>query len=214
MAKKTAAKKKVVKEPKAIPAAKVKLSKETKANKVTKPKKSSKISKVTKTVGANKGSTVALGSKLKEPVKNKNIETKSVKIKADKSIVKNQLQSKAEKKIEVSSKKFETPSAVESKKIKLSAETEVLGQENYASKQLAKVERSQLSDEQMRWYDFAKKYGKVKPRDYKMTEQYEANTPILHKILGWGYITSNEFDRLEVVFESGKKMLISNYKAN
>jgi hypothetical protein len=212
MAKKTAAKKKVVKEPKVMPAAKAKLSKETKANKVTKPNKSSKISKVTKTVGANKGSTVALGSKLKESVKN--IETKSVKIKADKSIVKNQLQSKAEKKIEVSSKKIETPSAVESKKNKLSAETEVLGQENYASKQLAKVERSQLSDEQMRWYDFAKKYGKVKPRDYKMTEQYEANTPILHKILGWGYITSNEFDRLEVVFESGKKMLISNYKSN
>lgn len=80
--------------------------------------------------------------------------------------------------------------------------------------QLSKLDRSQMTEEQVKWSEYVKKYGKMQPREYKMTEQYEANMPILHKTLGWGYVVSNEFDRLEVVFESGKKMLISNYKSN
>lgn len=88
------------------------------------------------------------------------------------------------------------------------------GADSFVASQLAKFDRSQMNEEQSRWYDYARKFGKVPPREYKMTEQFEAQTPIFHKVLGWGYIVSNEFDRLEVVFESGKKMLISNYKSN
>lgn len=95
-----------------------------------------------------------------------------------------------------------------------SKENQATEGDSFVASQLAKFDRTQMNEEQSRWYDYAKKFGKVRPREYKMTEQFEAQTPIFHKVLGWGYILSNEFDRLEVVFESGKKMLISNYKSN
>ena len=33
------------------------------------------------------------------------------------------------------------------------------------------------------------------------------------KVLGWGFILKNDNDRLEVLFETGIRMLISNYKS-
>lgn len=51
-----------------------------------------------------------------------------------------------------------------------------------------------------------------KAPSYNMRNQYEPNTPIQHKVLGWGYILNNVNDRLEVLFEEGVKYLISNYK--
>jgi hypothetical protein len=45
-----------------------------------------------------------------------------------------------------------------------------------------------------------------------MSAQFEANRPIQHKVLGWGFVLNNDNDRLEVLFEQGVKMLISNYK--
>jgi hypothetical protein len=34
----------------------------------------------------------------------------------------------------------------------------------------------------------------------------------MHKVLGWGFIISNINDRLDILFETGVKTLISNYK--
>jgi hypothetical protein len=69
-----------------------------------------------------------------------------------------------------------------------------------------------LSDEQKKWSDLKVKFGSEKASVYSMSAVYEPNTPLQHKVLGWGYILSVQNDRLEVLFESGPKMLISNYK--
>lgn len=75
-----------------------------------------------------------------------------------------------------------------------------------------KVDRGNLADEKAKWAELYKKYGKDKALTYKMTETYTALLPIQHKVLGWGFVLTNENDRLEVLFETGIRMLISNYK--
>ena len=46
-----------------------------------------------------------------------------------------------------------------------------------------------------------------------MSEKFNAMSPIQHKVLGWGFVLTNENDRLEVLFETGIRNLISNYKS-
>jgi hypothetical protein len=77
-----------------------------------------------------------------------------------------------------------------------------------------KVERGNLADEKAKWQELNKRHGKDKAETYKMTATFEALKPIQHKVLGWGFVLTNENDRLEVLFENGIKMLISNYKPN
>lgn len=76
-----------------------------------------------------------------------------------------------------------------------------------------KVERGNLADEKAKWQELFKRYGKEKAVNYKMSDQFEALKPINHKVLGWGFVLTNENNRLEVLFENGIKVLISNYKA-
>ena len=75
-----------------------------------------------------------------------------------------------------------------------------------------KVDRGNLADEKAKWLEVNKKYNKDKALTYKMTESYPSLAPLQHKVLGWGFILTNENDRLEVLFESGIRILISNYK--
>jgi len=75
-----------------------------------------------------------------------------------------------------------------------------------------KIERGNAADEKAKWQELNKRHGKEKAQVYKMTEVFEAMQPIQHKVLGWGFVLSNENNRLEVLFENGIKMLISNYK--
>ena len=75
-----------------------------------------------------------------------------------------------------------------------------------------KVDRGNLNDEKAKWNELYKKYGKDKAVTYKMTERFPTLAPLQHKVLGWGFILTNENDRLEVLFENGIRMLISNYK--
>ena len=77
-----------------------------------------------------------------------------------------------------------------------------------------KIERGNLTDEKAKWQELNKRYGKEKAVTYKMSESFESLKPIQHKVLGWGFILTNDNNRLEVLFENGIKMLISNYKAN
>ena len=77
-----------------------------------------------------------------------------------------------------------------------------------------KIERGNLSDEKAKWQELNKRYSKEKALNYKMTDTFESLRPIQHKVLGWGFILSNDNNRLEVLFENGIKMLISNYKPN
>jgi hypothetical protein len=77
-----------------------------------------------------------------------------------------------------------------------------------------KVERGNAADEKAKWQELNKRHGKDKAATYKMTDTFEALKPVQHKVLGWGFVLTNENDRLEVLFENGIKMLISNYKPN
>ncbi|MES2801753.1 MAG: hypothetical protein V4654_04630 [Bdellovibrionota bacterium] len=75
-----------------------------------------------------------------------------------------------------------------------------------------KIERGNAADEKAKWQELFKRHGKDKANSYKMTDSFDAMKPLQHKVLGWGFILSNENNRLEVLFENGIKMLISNYK--
>lgn len=68
------------------------------------------------------------------------------------------------------------------------------------------------ADDLKKWSDYKDKFGHEKALPYNMSQAYEGPAPIQHKVLGWGYIVSIQNDRLEVLFESGSKTLISNYK--
>ncbi len=74
-----------------------------------------------------------------------------------------------------------------------------------------KIDKTGLSDDQVKWAEYHEKYKGTAPT-YSISGQFEAKTPLQHKIFGWGFILSNEYDRLEVLFEDGKRMLISNRK--
>lgn len=73
-----------------------------------------------------------------------------------------------------------------------------------------KIDRN--GDLEAQWQTLKDKNKALKPVNYKMSESFEARTPILHKVLGWGFIISNQNDRLEILFQQGIKFLISNYK--
>jgi hypothetical protein len=65
---------------------------------------------------------------------------------------------------------------------------------------------------EQRWQTLQKQSSGKPAPDYDMTKTYESKSPLQHKVLGWGYILENKNDRLEVLFRSGIKILISNYK--
>jgi len=81
-----------------------------------------------------------------------------------------------------------------------------------SSKKSKKYEAA--TEEESRWLELRDKYKSTKAAPYKMSEAYAEKTPIDHKVLGWGFILSVMNDRLEVLFQSGIKQLISNYKSN
>lgn len=76
-----------------------------------------------------------------------------------------------------------------------------------------RIEKGNAADEKAKWAELFKKYGKDKAINYKMSDTFSALSPIQHKVLGWGFILSSDNDRLEVLFETGIRMLISNYKS-
>lgn len=69
-----------------------------------------------------------------------------------------------------------------------------------------------LTQAGQKWQALYKKTQNIKPQPYNMRGLFEAKTPIIHKVLGWGYILNNKNDRLEVLFQDGVRFLISNYK--
>jgi hypothetical protein len=96
------------------------------------------------------------------------------------------------------------------KKAKAPAVAEVVEPTPKKKEKKAKVDKSGLSEDQAKWHELHEKYQTLKAPSYSISGQFEAKTPIQHKIFGWGFILSNEYDRLEVLFEDGKRMLISN----
>ncbi len=75
----------------------------------------------------------------------------------------------------------------------------------------AKADRATLSEEEKKWSEIYEKHKADKTQSYDMKSTFESGKPLQHKILGWGWILSNDNDRLEVLFKDGRRMLISNY---
>lgn len=63
------------------------------------------------------------------------------------------------------------------------------------------------------WENVYKIAKGMKAKNYKMSDAFEAKTPILHKVLGWGFIMSSENNRIQVLFKDGIKTLITNYSS-
>lgn len=100
----------------------------------------------------------------------------------------------------VAEKPAKAPKAPKAVKVKVSAKA-------------AKLAAAATEDES-RWMDLHERYRAEKPQVYDMKATFEAGKPLQHKLLGWGWILSNENDRLEVLFKDGRRMLISNYNPN
>ena len=99
----------------------------------------------------------------------------------------------------------ETPST-----LTVAAEKAPAKKKRMTKKQLAdQSERNELTE---KWAKLKEIDHDVKVQKYKMSEVYEPNTPIDHPLFGWGFILSLNNNRLEVLFESGIKMLVSNFK--
>lgn len=111
--------------------------------------------------------------------------------------------------VKVVEKKVALPVKVE-KKLKAVAAAESSATPKKEKK--VKVDKSGMSEDQAKWHELHEKYKATKAPAYSIAGQFEAKTPLQHKLFGWGYILSNEYDRLEVLFEDGKRMLISNRK--
>ena len=73
------------------------------------------------------------------------------------------------------------------------------------------ADKAALNEEERRWNEFHEKHKTDKAQTYDMKATFAAAQPLQHKILGWGWILSNDNDRLEVLFRDGKRILISNY---
>ncbi len=99
----------------------------------------------------------------------------------------------------------ETPSTLVS-----AAEKEPAKKKRMTKKQLAdQSEKTELTE---KWAKLKDIDHDVKPQKYRMSEAYEPNTPLDHPMFGWGFILSLNENKLEVLFESGIKMLVSNLK--
>ena len=65
---------------------------------------------------------------------------------------------------------------------------------------------------QVNWQTIHEKYKSEKALTYNMAKSFPPHKAIKHPAFGWGFVLSNQNDRLSVIFESGIKKLISNYK--
>lgn len=103
---------------------------------------------------------------------------------------------------------------VETETVEVEAPLKVEKEKAPKKKSAAAKKKEKLEiDSNIKWGDLYEKYKQIKPVNYSMKDAFEANQPIQHKILGWGWVISSENDRLEVLFKDGKKILISNYKS-
>jgi hypothetical protein len=58
------------------------------------------------------------------------------------------------------------------------------------------------------WLDFKNNRGFEKARKYKLAEQFIKDECVEHPKFGFGFITSTNESRIEVVFEDGQKLLV------
>ncbi len=120
---------------------------------------------------------------------------------------------KATKKVTAKAKKVVTKAKKTVKKV-AAVDKEVVPKKKKAKKKTKAVLKleAESAELQRKWMAIYRKHSKGPSRAYNMSESFEPKTPIEHKIHGWGFVLKNINDRLEILFESGIKVLISNYK--
>lgn len=82
-------------------------------------------------------------------------------------------------------------------------------------KRLTKAEREAQEEKQRlleKWQELHELSEGQPAKKYVISDSYEANTSLDHSKLGWGYVLTSQNNRLEVLFEEGIKVLVSNYK--
>lgn len=205
------------------------MAKKTVAKKKVAPTKAAKASKKAPAKGAAKAVKKA-PAKVVKPAAKKAASKPPVKVKA---AVKPSVVSKTSAKANTSNLKKSAPKTmsakgkkpeVEEKTAPAKAQTVISMMEDPSGGEDAakaekvskvkpvKIERGNVADEKAKWAELFKKYGKDKAIIYKMSDTFTPMIPVQHKVLGWGFVLTNENDRLEVLFETGIRMLISNYK--
>jgi hypothetical protein len=158
--------------------------------------------KATKKAASKKTESKKADSKKTEP---KVKAAKPVKTKEPKA-AKPKAAPKASKKDKDADGQMETPST-----LAMAAEKAPPKKKRMTKKQLAdQTERDELTE---KWAKLKDLDHESKAQKYKMSEAYEPNTPVEHPVFGWGFILSLNENKLEVLFESGIKMLVSNFKA-
>lgn len=198
---------------KEAPAAKSKKTvKPAAAKNVAKAVKPAKPAKVEKAASAK----VVKAAKVEKPVKPAaKVKAEKVEVveKIDKALAVKKTAEKLEKvpaAKKAVEKKADVPPAEKLVKKEAEAVSEVVSKAPKKEKKV-KIDKA-ASEDLLKWNELHDKYKAMKAQAYSISGQYEAKTPIQHKIFGWGFILSNEYDRLEVLFEDGKRMLISNRK--
>ncbi len=83
--------------------------------------------------------------------------------------------------------------------------------------ELAKAARAQaLSEEEAqlvkKWQKLQKQYAEEKAENYAISGFFEIKTPLSHKVHGWGLVLNRRENYIDVIFETGMKTLIINYK--
>ena len=82
--------------------------------------------------------------------------------------------------------------------------------------EVAKPISAELSEEEAqlvkKWQKLQKQYAEEKPQNYAITGFYDVKTPIIHKILGWGVVLNRRENYIDVLFETGMKTLLINFK--
>lgn len=80
----------------------------------------------------------------------------------------------------------------------------------------SRVDTRNLTEGQLenykKWLKFQKQLSDKAPEHYSMNADFEVKTPLQHKTHGWGVVVQKRDNYIDVLFESGLKTLIVNYK--
>ena len=172
----------------------------TAAKKAASVKKSSKQTTVSKKLATAKSVKAEVGAAKKVPKAVSTVDTKKA-AKQTKSVRPAAGKKSPDKELKTSEKHNEV-------ELESPSESGVIS----SGKRTKKYEGA--TEEESKWLELKDKYRNIKPQPYKMSDVYQEKTPLEHKVLGWGFVLSVVNDRLEVLFRSGIKHLISNYKMN
>lgn len=135
------------------------------------------------------------------------------KSKAKKKVVKAKVKT-VQKAVEKPIVKKATTKITKEKLVVVSQKTEV--QVAKSTSQDTRVDTRNLTEGQLenykKWLKFQKQLADKAPENYSMSADFEVKTPLQHKTHGWGVVVQKRDNYIDVLFESGLKTLIVNYK--